>query len=119
MSIERINPGKRLSQAVIHDDVVYVAGTVADDTNDDVAGQTRQILRKIDAVLESAGSDKSQLLSATVWLADVSSYDEVNAVWDSWVAQGAAPARACVEAKLADEAYRVEVAAVAARTGGK
>jgi enamine deaminase RidA (YjgF/YER057c/UK114 family) len=112
--IERINPGRRLSQAVRHGDTVYIAGTVADDTSADIQGQTRQILAKIDDVLARVGADKSQLLSATVWLADAASYDDMNAVWDAWVAEGAAPARACVEAKLAGPEYKVEIAAIAA-----
>jgi enamine deaminase RidA (YjgF/YER057c/UK114 family) len=115
MSIERINPGRRLSQAVLHGDTVYVAGIVADDTSGDVVGQTRQILAKLEDVLASAGSDKSRILSATVWLADATSYDAMNSVWDAWVATGAAPARACVEAKLTGSEYRVEIAAIAAR----
>jgi len=112
--IERINPGRRLSQAVRHGDTVYIAGTVADDTSADVKGQTRQILAKLDTVLARVGADKSHLVSATVWLADVAAYDDMNLIWDGWVAEGAAPARACVEAKLAGQAYKVEIAAIAA-----
>ncbi|HLW37577.1 MAG TPA: RidA family protein [Candidatus Eremiobacteraceae bacterium] len=115
MSIQRINPGRRLSQAVLHRDTVYVAGIVADDTSADVVGQTSQILAKLERLLAEAGTDKSRLLSATVWLADAGSYDEMNSVWDAWVPTGAAPARACVESKLAKSEYRVEVAAIAAR----
>src|SRR5579872_4797923 len=118
MSIQRIHPGPRLSQAVLHLDTVYVAGIVADDTSAGVIGQTREILAKLERVLAEAGSDKSRLLSATVWLADAGSYDDMNSVWDAWVSPGAAPARACVEAKLAKTEYRVEVAAIAARDGG-
>ncbi len=115
MSITRIKPGSRLSHAVVHGDTIYIAGTVARDTAADAAGQTRQILARIDEVLAEAGSDKSRLLSATVWLADVASYDEMNSVWDAWVSPGAPPARACVEAKLAGPEYKVEIAAIAAR----
>ncbi|HEV2878564.1 MAG TPA: RidA family protein [Candidatus Eremiobacteraceae bacterium] len=115
MPIERINPQRRLSHAVVHGDTVYVAGTVARDTDADVVGQTRQILSTIDAVLAEAGTDKSKLLSATVWLADVASYDAMNSVWDAWVSPGAPPARACVESKLAGSEYKVEIAAIAAR----
>ena len=114
MPIERINPRRRLSQAVRHGDTVYIAGTVADDTTADVKGQTDQILSKIDALLAHVGVDKSHLLSATVWLADVTTYDDMNAIWDAWVASGEAPARACVEAKLAGPEYKVEIAAIAA-----
>lgn len=118
MPIERIDPTTRLSRAVLHGDTVYVAGTVADDTGQDVIGQTRQVLRKLDAVLAKAGTDKSRILSATVWISDAASYDAMNSVWDAWLAPGAAPARACVEAKLADPGYLVEIAAIAARDGG-
>ena len=114
MLIERINPGRRLSQAVRHGNTVYIAGTVADDTSADVKGQTRQVLAKLDTVLARVGADKSHILSATVWLANVATYDDMNSVWDAWVAEGAAPARACVEAKLAGPEYQVEIAAIAA-----
>lgn len=113
-AIRRINPGKRLSQAVVHGDTIYVAGIVADDTSADVVGQTRQILAKLEAVLAGAGTDKSRILSATIWLSDAGSYDAMNSVWDAWIVAGTAPARACVEAKLADKAYLVEIAAIAA-----
>lgn len=115
MPIERINPGRRLSKAVIHGDTVYIAGLVAEDTAADVAGQTRQILTKLEALLLQVNSDKSKLLTATVWLADIESYDEMNTVWDAWVVSGAPPARACVEARLAGPDYKVEIAGIAAR----
>lgn len=114
MSIRRIDPQHRLSHAVVHNGTVYVAGTVARDTSANVAGQTRQILSKIETVLAEAGTDKSKLLSATVWLADIASYDTMNSVWDAWVSPGAPPARACVESKLAGAEYKVEIAAIAA-----
>ncbi len=104
-----------MSQAVVNGDTVYISGTVASDTSADVSGQTRQILAKIEAVLAEAGSEKSKLLSATVWLADAASYDDMNAVWDAWVVAGSPPARACVESKLAAPEYKVEIAAIAAR----
>ncbi len=113
MSIRRISPGRRLSHAVVHGDTVYVAGTVAADTTQDVGGQTRQILDKIDAVLAEAGSCKERIVSATVWLSDIGAYDAMNSVWDAWVPAGP-PARACVEARLAGPEYLVEIAAVAA-----
>jgi enamine deaminase RidA (YjgF/YER057c/UK114 family) len=115
MSIRRLHAGKRMSQAVIHGDTVYLAGQVADDTDADVAGQTRQVLDAIDALLAQAGSSKERLLSATIWLPDIGDYDAVNAVWDAWVAPGSAPARACVEARLAGEEYRIEIGVIAAR----
>jgi enamine deaminase RidA (YjgF/YER057c/UK114 family) len=118
MRIDRIRPGSRLSQAVIHRDTIYIAGHVADDPSTGVADQTRQILAKIDALLAEVGSDKSKMLSATVWLANAGSYDEMNTVWDAWVAAGAPPARACVESKLAGPDYQVEISAIAARGQG-
>jgi enamine deaminase RidA (YjgF/YER057c/UK114 family) len=115
MTIERIKAGPRMSQAVIHDATVYIAGQVADDPSADVAGQTRQILAKIDGLLAEAGTDKSKLLSANVWLSDISTFDQMNAVWDEWVTPGKPPARACVESKLARPQLKVEIMVVAAR----
>ena len=114
MSIERIKPGPRMSQAVVHGGVVYLAGQVADDPSADVAGQTQQILAKIDALLAEAGSDKTQVLSANIWLADIGTFGQMNQVWDAWVPQGHAPARATVESKLAAPQYTVEIAVIAA-----
>src|SRR5258707_871335 len=106
MSIERINVGPRMSQAVIHsgtggDATVYLSGQVAADPSADVAGQTAQILAQIDRLLAEAGTDKSRLLFANVWLADVSDYNRMNEVWDAWITPGNPPARACVESHLA------------------
>jgi enamine deaminase RidA (YjgF/YER057c/UK114 family) len=115
MTIERIKVGQRMSQAVIYGATVYLAGQVADDPGADVAGQTRQILVNIDELLVKAGTDKSKLLSATVWLSDISTFDQMNAVWDEWVTPGNPPARACVESKLARPEFKVEIMVVAAR----
>jgi enamine deaminase RidA (YjgF/YER057c/UK114 family) len=115
MTIERIKVGPRMSQAVIHGATVYLAGQVADDPGADVAGQTRQILAKIDRLLSEAGTDKSKLLSANVWLSDISTFDQMNAVWDEWVTSGMTPARACVESRLARPEFKVEIMVVAAR----
>lgn len=115
MAIERIGAGPRMSQAVIHGNTVYLAGQVADDTTADVAGQTRQILAKIDALLAQAGSDKSRILSASIWLSDISTFATMNGVWDAWVSPGAAPARATVQSALAAPPYLVEIGCVAAR----
>src|SRR5689334_10310890 len=108
MPIDRFEVGTRMSQAVVHGDTVYIAGQTADDTSGDAAGQAREILSKIDALLARAGTDKTKLLSATVWLADISAYAEVNSVWDAWVVGGTAPVRACVESRLAGPGYKVE-----------
>lgn len=115
MTVERKHVGVRLSQIVIHGDTVYLAGIVADHAIADAAAQTGQILDKIDQYLKEAGSDKTKMLSATIWLADIRYYDEMNSVWDKWVPRDAAPARACVEAKLAAPKYLVEIRVVAAR----
>ena len=109
MAIKRHEPGPRMTQAVEHGNTVYLAGLVADDTAQDVKGQTRQILAKIDRLLAMAGSDKSKLLSANIWLTDIGTWAQMNEAWDAWVSPGNAPARATVEAKLAGPAYKVEI----------
>ncbi|AQQ30728.1 RidA family protein [Burkholderia cenocepacia] len=114
MEIKRYGVGERMSQLVVAGGLAFVAGQVADDTSLDVAGQTRQILDKIDRLLEGVGLDKRRIVSASIWLADYRSFAEMNGVWDAWVPQGDAPARACVESKLAFPQYTVEIAAIAA-----
>ncbi len=114
MQIKRYDSGKRMSQAVVHAGFAFLAGQVADDTTQDVKGQTAQILAKIDRLLAKVGSDKSRILSATIWLASYTSYNDVNEVWDAWVPEGDAPARACVESKLALPQYVVEIGVIAA-----
>lgn len=114
MAIKRIDPGPRLSQAVVHGDTIYVAGQVAADTGADCAGQTRQILNQIDALLAQGGADKSRILWANVWLADMADYAAMNGEWESWIPKGQTPARATVEAKLAMPQFKVEIACVAA-----
>ncbi len=115
MAIKRLHVGPRLSQVVIHGDMVYTAGIVADDPNTDVSGQTGQILDKIDQYLKEAGTDKSRILTATIWLSDIGDYDQMNSVWDQWVPKGNSPARACVESKLAKPQYKVEIRVAAAK----
>jgi enamine deaminase RidA (YjgF/YER057c/UK114 family) len=105
-----------MSRAVVHNGVVYTAGHV-DDSAADVAGQTRAILAKLEATLAEAGTDKSNLLSAQIWLADIATFEEMNAVWDAWVDPQHPPARATVESKLASPKYRVEIVLVAAAPG--
>jgi len=114
MTIKRIKVGPRMSQAVVHGNTVYLAGQVADDPSADVAGQTRQILTKIEGLLAEAGTDKSKLISANVWLSDMTTFNEMNAVWDAWVVQGDPPARACVESRLAWPELKVEIMVIAA-----
>lgn len=114
MTIRRLHSGPRMSQAVIHGDTVYLAGQVADDPVPSVAEQTRQVLARIDRLLAEAGTDKSKLLSANIWLADISRFEEMNAVWDAWVSPGNAPARATVQSGLARAPNLVEIMVVAA-----
>jgi enamine deaminase RidA (YjgF/YER057c/UK114 family) len=115
MSIQRIEPGVRFSQAVTSGDLVFLAGHVAKDTSAGVRELTRDILRQIDAHLAAVGSDKSRLLSVQVWLADIATFAEMNQAWDEWVDKTNLPARATVEARLALPEYKVEIAGVAAR----
>ena len=117
MGIRRIESGARMSQAVVANGVIYLAGQVANDTAADVEGQTRQVLAEIDRLLALAGSDKRHILTANVYLADIGSFADMNRAWDAWVAADAKPARATLEAKLAAPAYRVEVQ-VTALAGG-
>ena len=114
MTIKRLHIGPRLSQVAIHGNTMYSAGIVADDPKADVAGQTRQILARIDEYLAEAGTDKSKLLNVTIWLADIKDFAAMNSVWDGWVPKGNTPPRACVEAKLAAPQYKVEIRVLAA-----
>ena len=114
MGIQRIGSGPRMSQAVIHGDTVYLAGQVGA-PGQSVTAQTQAVLASVDALLAQAGSDKSKILTATIWLADMADFAEMNAVWDVWIDGKDAPARATGEAKLATPDYKVEVIVVAAR----
>jgi enamine deaminase RidA (YjgF/YER057c/UK114 family) len=98
----------------IHGNTIYLAGQVADDPSQDMAGQTRQVLAAIDRLLREAGSDKTKILSTTIYVASMAEFPAMNAVWDAWVPQGNTPPRATVEAKLAKPEYRVEIQIVAA-----
>jgi enamine deaminase RidA (YjgF/YER057c/UK114 family) len=112
--IKRLGVGKRLSMATIHGGVVYLAGQVPDDPSASVEVQASSVLAKIDALLAEAGTDKLSILSATVWLPNIADFATFNTVWDAWVPEGATPARACIEARLANPSYRVEIAVIAA-----
>ena len=115
MAIRRIQPGPRMSQAVIHGNVVYLAGQVAAGApGKSVSAQTKDILSRVDGLLAEAGTDKSKLITASIWLADIASFAEMNEAWDAWVAPGNAPARATVESKLATPDYTVEIMVTAA-----
>ncbi len=116
MTIQRIRPGARMSAAVVHGHTIYLAGQVADKTaGKSVAEQTAEILSIIDDLLKEAGSDKTKILSVNIYLAYISTFAEMNSVWDQWVPKGHPPARATIEAKLAAPAYTVEIMAVAAK----
>jgi enamine deaminase RidA (YjgF/YER057c/UK114 family) len=108
-------PGPRMSRCVVRGDTVYLAGLTAADTSQDIKGQTKQILDKIDKFLKEAGTDKSKILSANIWLTDIGTWGQMNEVWDAWVAPGNTPARATVEAKLANPALKVEIMIQAAK----
>jgi enamine deaminase RidA (YjgF/YER057c/UK114 family) len=114
MTITRIESGKRMSQAVVHNGIAYLAGQVGN-PGDDVTAQTRTVLAEIDRLLAAAGTDKSKLITAQIWLADIATgFAAMNAVWDEWVSSGNAPARYTGEAKLAGPEYLVEIIVTAA-----
>lgn len=112
--ITRQHSNQRMSQLVSYNGQVFTAGQVAKNPSEDVAGQTRQILAQIEALLADAGSDKSRLLNATIWLSDIRYFQAMNEVWDAWVDQGNPPARACVESRLARPELLVEIQVIAA-----
>ena len=115
MAITRIKSGDRMSQAVVYNGVVSTAGQVAQNARGaSAANQTKDILNAIDELLDAAGTDKSSLLTATIWLADIGDFADMNAVWDAWVSAGNTPTRACVESKLASPDFTVEIAVTAA-----
>ncbi|MET3597945.1 enamine deaminase RidA (YjgF/YER057c/UK114 family) [Mesorhizobium shonense] len=114
MTITRFESGARMSQVIAHNGTVYLAGQVGD-PGSDVATQTKQALAQVDRLLVLSGSDKTRILSAQIWLADMADFQKMNAVWDAWVAPGNAPARATGESKLAGPEYLVEVIITAAQ----
>ena len=114
MNIQRIQAGPRMSQAVVHGDTVYLAGQVGA-PGESVTKQTQAVLDQIEGLLAAVGSEKAKILSATIWLADMADFAEMNIVWDAWIDGRDAPARATGEAKLATPEYKVEIIIVAAR----
>jgi enamine deaminase RidA (YjgF/YER057c/UK114 family) len=115
VSIKRINVGPRMSQAVVHGNTVYLSGQVANAAaGGSVTEQTQEILGQIDALLAEAGSDKSKILSAGVFITDIGTFAEMNAVWDGWVSPGNTPCRTTIETKLAAPKYAIEISIVAA-----
>ncbi|HLX01359.1 MAG TPA: RidA family protein [Trinickia sp.] len=115
MAVIRHHVGARLSEIAIHNGTVYLAGQIADDTEQDISGQTREVLGHLDRLLAEANSDKSLLLSVQIYLSDMADFGGMNAVWDAWVAAGATPPRATVESKLANPKCLVEIVVVAAQ----
>ena len=115
MTIHRFHVGPRLSEMAVHGNTIYLAGQVADDNSQDISGQTTQVLAAIDRLLAEAGSDKTKILSTTIYIADMNEFSGMNAVWDAWVSQGHTPPRATVQARLAKPEYRVEIQVIAAK----
>ncbi len=114
MTIKRFHVGKRLSEMAVYNNTIYLAGQVADDPQADITGQTQQVLAAIDKLLAEAGSDKTKILSTTIYISTMADFPAMNAVWDAWVPQGNTPPRATVEAKLARPEYKVEMQVIAA-----
>jgi len=114
MTIQRYETAARMSRAVVHNSTVYLCGQVAEDRSADITGQTETMLAKVDALLESIGSHRDRILSATVYIRDMKDFAAMNAVWDAWVPEAQAPARACVEARMASPELLVEISVIAA-----
>jgi enamine deaminase RidA (YjgF/YER057c/UK114 family) len=114
MMVQRFDTGARLSEMVVHNGTAYLAGQVAADGSQDMRGQTQQVLAAIDALLARAGSDKSRILMAQIFITDLAEFDAMNEVWEAWLPKGAAPARATVEARLAKPEWKVEIVVTAA-----
>ncbi len=114
MTIERITTNARMSKIVKHNGTAYLCGQVAKDRNGDIRTQTIGMLEKVEELLESIGSGRDKILSATIYLADMADFKEMNEVWDSWIPEGHAPARACVQAQMASPELKVEISVVAA-----
>lgn len=112
--IQRIDQNARRSRAVVYGETIFLAGQVAEDKTANIESQTQQVLTKIDDMLALAGSDKSRLLTAQIWLSSMQDFDRMNVVWDAWVTPGQAPTRCCGEVKLADPGYLVEIVVTAA-----
>ncbi len=115
MAVIRHHVGPRLSEIAVHNGTVYLAGQIAEDTKQDIGGQTREVLGHIDRLLGEVNSDKTQLLSVQIYIADMKDFAGMNAVWDTWVPAGATPPRATVESKLANPECLVEIVVVAAQ----
>jgi len=112
--IQRYEVGPRMSELAVHNGVAYLAGQVPEDASQDIVGQTRQVLEAIDALLAQAGTDKTRILRAQIFLADIADFPGMNQAWDAWVAPGHTPPRATVEARLARPEWKVEIVVTAA-----
>ena len=112
--LTRIDPGPRLSEASVFGNRIHCSGMIPEDLSQDIAGQTRQVLAEIDSLLARGGSDRTRILSAVIWLADIGDFAEMNKVWDAWVVASQGPARATIQAKLSDPAMKIEIMVVAA-----
>ena len=112
--IKRFEVGPRLSEMAIHNGTVYLAGQIADDASADMRGQTQQVLAAIDTLLAQAGTDKSRILHAQIFLPDLSNFPAMNEVWESWVVPGHTPTRATVQAALANPKWKIEIVVTAA-----
>lgn len=113
-TVIRMETAARMSKIVICNRMVFLCGQVADDAGQGIVTQTKSVLDKVDALLDQAGSDREHMVSATIYLRDMKDFDSMNSVWDAWVPKGEAPARACVEARLADPDLLVEISIIAA-----
>jgi enamine deaminase RidA (YjgF/YER057c/UK114 family) len=114
MEIKRLHVGKRLSEVAIHNETIYLAGQIAEDTSEGIVGQTREVLAHVDRLLNEAGSDKTCILMCQIYIADMANFSGMNEVWDEWVASGHTPPRATVEARLANPECLVEIVVTAA-----
>jgi enamine deaminase RidA (YjgF/YER057c/UK114 family) len=119
MEIKRLHVGKTLSEVAVHNGTVYLAGQIAEDLTQDIAGQTKEVLGHIDRLLAEAGSDKSRILMCQIFLSELADFAAMNAVWNDWVAEGNSPPRATVQAKLAKPEWLVEMVVTAALKEGK
>ncbi|KAG0162894.1 hypothetical protein DFQ28_010025 [Apophysomyces sp. BC1034] len=117
MAVQRFHVGPRLSEIAVHNGIVYLAGQIAEDTKQGIAGQMREVLGHVDRLLVEAGSDKSLILSVRIYLSDRANFPAMNGVWDEWVAKGNTPPRATVQAELSNPECLVEVVVVAAQRG--
>ena len=113
-NVIRIDPGPRMSEASVFGDRMYLSGMIPEDTSQDITGQVKQALAEIDSLLAKGGSDKTKILSAVIWLADIGDFAAMNAVWDAWVVTGQTPTRCCGKVELNDPQCRVEIVAMAA-----